>query len=731
MIILDDLQWTDKATLGLFSFIARNISNLPILQVGLYRRDRTFSSEVIDEASLIETVRQLKIEGTADQLDISRFTEEETKKSIVQLFEGKKVEQRLIEKVIEQTEGHPLFISEMIHLMKGKGFVGWDGKMWRLKADQESGIVSQKVQDVILQRVDRLDKELREILEIASCEGEYFRSDTLVACLQIKRIVLLKQLQSLEKGHGLIRHESSRYRFDHFMIRQVLYETIIPELREEYHRMIADGLIDKHSSEDEFASLIAHHLLASGREQDSLNYLLKAANRARDLHAAEEALTTYQKLQTILQRNGFGTITLRSEVEEGLGDVFSSTGKAQEAIRCYKNFLRLARQAAKPLSEIEALRKLAESNRLIGKISEAMKMCKQAMSMATESGNEANRLNCLNTMAYIHASRGEYDRTIDLSEHAVSLAKNLGDPKNQSIALSNLGFAYWHLGNYQPAMEQFNEALSMQQSIGDNRGLSTTLNFLGLAYEKLGQYEKALESAFESVRLKERIAHFRAIPGSLNVIGDVYRDMFDPEKAISYHTQSLELARKQNNKGAMCDNIRDLGADYMLLGDFQTALKYFEETLELSKAAVFTWYETKSYNSLGEWYRLMEQDEKAQQYADLGLEYSEKLNAKELRIEALWIQALVRADESASEETENLFKQAIDQAQKIGHNTILWQLYFDYYTFLRGQNRLDEMKNAHEESTKILQTIVDHFRNADLKEKFLNSSKVKEVFGEL
>ena len=78
ILILDDLQWADKTTLGLFAFIARNISNLPIMQVGIYRRGSTVSDEIIDEEHIFESLRQLKIEGVAHQMDLAGLTEGET-----------------------------------------------------------------------------------------------------------------------------------------------------------------------------------------------------------------------------------------------------------------------------------------------------------------------------------------------------------------------------------------------------------------------------------------------------------------------------------------------------------------------------------------------------------------------------------------------------------------------------------------------------------------------------
>jgi len=727
IFILDDLQWADKTSLDLFSYIARNITKLPILLIGMYRRDAALSDEIVDDASLTETVRQLNIEGVAHQINLTELSEEESAKFVSGLLVGKKVDRRLSEKIFKHTEGLPLFISELVNLLKEKQLVFFENRVWKLREDQQFVFISSKIQDIIYQRLNRLDDDLKEILEIASCEGEYFLSETLAACLNVKRITLLKQLQILESKYNLVKHVKNLYRFDHLMIQQVMYESILPELREEYHRMIASYLVDKYSMKDEYAARIAHHLISSRQEEGSLDYLLRAANLARDLYANEDALNLYLKINKIVKQFGTNNSSLLMAVEEGLGDVNNSIGNSEDALSNFTNYLNLAQQLSSQVDEIRALRKKAEVNRTIGKVDVASEICDEAILKAKAINNKEELINCISTMAFIYAAKGEYDRTIKISEEALSLTQEINDSRNQSISLSNLGFAYWHIGNYPSAMKYFNEAITIQRSIGDSLGLSTTLNFLGLANWKLGEYERALDNASESVKIKKSIADYRKIPGSLNVIGDIYRSLNDLEKAIEFHSESLALATEHQNKGAMCDNIRDLGEDYMLMREFESAKSKLDEVLKLSKTSGIMWYETRTYITLSELYLIMGNELRAELFADKGLEYANKLNAKDLIIEAMWTQARVLAMNEPSDESTRLFKLAIELAEDVGHKTFLWKLYFDFSMLLEIQQRSEETDDALQKSKRILQGIVDNFKNPELKKSFVNSQSVKQV----
>ena len=729
ILILDDLQWADKTTLGLFSFIARNIANLPILQIGIYRKGSTVSDEIIDEQTIFESLIQLKLEGVAHQIDLAGLTEDETAEFVSKLVGGEKVSQKLTRKIYKHTEGLPLFISELVNLLKEKDLVYFDEEVWKLKEDQQLKFVSTKIKDVIFQRVSGLDNELNEILEIASCEGEYFLSETISACLNIDRISLLKQLQVLETKFNLIRHEKNLYRFNHMMVREVFYDSILDELREEYHRMIASYLINNYSTKDEYAARIAHHLISSNQGEKSLEHFIRAANLARDLHANDDALESYQKATNIIKKLTSADSSLIIEVEEGLGDVNHSVGNAKEALNHYSTFLTLARQLSNRISEIKALRKSAEVNQVLGNIKIAIELCNEAIEISIAINNNEQLMHSMNTMAIIRAAEGEYERTIQISEEALTIARKINDSLNESISLSNLGFAYWHLGNYFSAMKYFNEAINIQRSIGDNLGLSTTLNFIAMSYWKAGEYNKALDDATESVKIKKLVADYRKIPGCLNVIGDIYRSHNDIDKAVEFHTKSLTMATEHQNKGAICANIRDLGEDYMLLGNFELARKKYDEVLELAKTSGLLWYETRTYISLSELSLLSGEKEQAKLFAEKGFNFAKKIGAKELIIEALWKQASVFADTNSLTESVKLFKEAISEAENIGHNTFLWMLYLDYSKVLEIQGHPKEMIDAFQKSKRILRSIVGSIKNSDLKSSFLKSESVAKVLG--
>jgi tetratricopeptide (TPR) repeat protein len=611
--------------------------------------------------------------------------------------------------------------------MRADGSVTLRQGKWTLTQRLPEPLRSGRIRDVIEQRLQRISAKEREILEVASCEGDNFGSDTLVACLNIDRITVLKRLQSLEKNHALIRAEKDRYRFDHILIRQIVQESMLFELRQEYHRLIAASLMQRTGDNPEFAARIAYHLNASGQDVAALKYLLMAADQSRVLCAHEDAMRHYLKARETLEQHPHPKSPVRLLVAEGLGDVYTSLGRSQDALREYSLLLGLAREENRRAEEVRALRKSASNLRLLGDAPRAISSGEEALKRALSLGDTDERIKCLNVLALIHSSRGEYGLTIKLSQQALELSKTGNDIRNQSVCLSTVGFAHWHTGEYALAVQELENALVLQRQTGDTHETASTLNNIGLAYYSIGRYEDALNSQFESLRIKRSFGERPVIPGSLNNIGDTYRDIGDLAKAVRYHKESLALARELQNRGAECDSVRDLGADYLILGDLSSSRSFLEEVLTLSRTYGYVWYETRSCISLAELCLLEDKIEEADSWSSSGQRLASDLHAKLLTIESLWTRSGVLARMASVGQALPVLRQAIAIAEPCGHRPFLWQMYLDMARLYRGGGDPDEAGRVAEKARQIAQNILDEFRDENLKKVFRESAKVAEA----
>ncbi|HEX9006706.1 MAG TPA: tetratricopeptide repeat protein, partial [Bacteroidota bacterium] len=724
LFVLDDLQWADRESIGLFTFAARNITDVPVLLIGISRSDPSVRETAPDPSALVEAIRQLKIEGKTIELTLGRLSADETRKLVEQTLGNKEIDGGLARRMYAATAGNPLFASELANLMKLQGAVALAGERWGAGPAAASLRIPERVYDVIAQRLARLSAPEREMMEIAACEGQHFTSDTLAACLRIDRLSLLRQLQALEQKHALIRYENARYRFDHPLVRQVLYEGILPELREEYHRMIAEWLTAHAADNAADASQTAHHLLASRQEEAAAPYLLRAAGHARSLWANAEALEYYRQAHGILNRQGADAGGMLLQAEEGLGDIALASGMTAEASAHYARMLELARSLGDRGEEIGALRKSAESLRVQGRSQEALRLCTEALQRAQALAMKGEQTECLNTLAFIHSARGEYEQSLRLSEEALGLARSHADTRSTATSLSNLGFARMHRGEYQLAADRLTEAKTLQEYIGDRKGLAGTLNYLALVHHRLGHFDTALEVARASYEIKQSIADAAAIPGTINIMGDVYRDMGDLESAITQHRQSLQLARQQGNRGSECDNLRDLGADCLARGELEEARRYLELVLAIAREHGYTWYETRGYITLAEYHLLSGSLGEAEALLQRGREMAGALKAQELIMEAEWKSALLRDRQGDHAEAVVRLRAVIAIASASGNLPLLWPMYRDLGAILEKAGDRAGGLEARSHAARRIAEVAGGIRDEAARNRFLGSTGV-------
>lgn len=714
ILFLDDLQWADDDTLKFFGFIARNARDLPLLQVATCRA--ADSAEETTVAHFEDVMRRLHGEGCADILELPRLSSEETLELAAQLLGRRLDDPAVADLMIHRADGNPLFVREFVGLIKGAASGG-------------SGLAVEtaipgRVRDLMAQRINRLTPPERELLELAACETGFFDSEVLLACLGGERIPLLRQLQNLESHHRIIRHEGTRYRFDHPLIREVIYESLLPELRQEYHRLIAEALIGRHADAVEQAPRIAHHLLASDQNEAALVYLLRAAERARDLCANSEALRLYQQLEDILVTAGRIDPDLALRVKTGRGDVLLAKGQTAQALSAYEAALTLAQSHDASAWTIDVLRRMAQPRRMLGDLEPAKRLATEAADRAARLDDATRRADALLALAMVAVPRAEYDLALAAAGEALELAQSAGQLLQQSAALSQLGAAHLHRGQYRSAADALERAIAIQRSIGDQRGLASSLNFSGLAYHRLAQFSRSVDNHEESLRIRHAIDDVSAIPGGLNSLGDVYRDMGQLDRAVEHHEQSLRLARENQNRGAECDNLRDLGVDNIRLGRHEAAERHLDAVLQLAREHKYRWYETRTLSALAELYVLTGRAALADATSAAAITLAGQVGATELLCEALWARARAlhaAEDPQTRPEAIRLLTEAIERAIAADLILPLWTMYSDLAQWLERLGDLTGARAAHGEAVKRLQEAAAGIQSPDERESFLST----------
>ncbi|MCU0543168.1 MAG: trifunctional serine/threonine-protein kinase/ATP-binding protein/sensor histidine kinase [Oscillatoriaceae cyanobacterium Prado104] len=185
VIFLDDLQWTDSATLKLMETLVTDAETECLLFLGAYR-----DNEVSATHPLIQTLEEIQKKGTTvNNIDLQPLDLADA----IQLLSdtlGDRTDRvnPLAELIWKTTAGNPFFLRQLIHSLEAENLLKFDfninrgkprGWQWNIAEIEAVGIANQNVVELVCQKVQKLPTATREVLKLAACIGDKFTLDIL------------------------------------------------------------------------------------------------------------------------------------------------------------------------------------------------------------------------------------------------------------------------------------------------------------------------------------------------------------------------------------------------------------------------------------------------------------------------------------------------------------------------------------------------------------------------
>jgi len=171
VLVLDDIHWAAKATLGALMHLVRSERLGRILVVGTYR-----DTELARTHPLAEALADLRREEGVERLAI-RGLDAEGVGAFVQAARGDTLDdggRELADLLVEQTQGNPFFVGQVLrHLAESGAVEQVDGRWVRTEAAEEF-VVPEGVREVVGRRISRLSSLAGELLTVAAVAGPQF-----------------------------------------------------------------------------------------------------------------------------------------------------------------------------------------------------------------------------------------------------------------------------------------------------------------------------------------------------------------------------------------------------------------------------------------------------------------------------------------------------------------------------------------------------------------------------
>ena len=272
VIILEDLHWSDQASLDLLRFLAHRNRMLGMLIVITYRDD-----ELTRRHPFIQHLSVIARETNAARIELKRLDTSAVRELVARYGLGTGEAERLVAYLEQRAIGNPFFTTELLRALESEGILRVDGADTRL-GELDQDLLPSFVQPVIEHRLDRLDSESRRALELAAVIGQETPLELWEAVSGLPPANLDR---AIEQALDLYVMEETADRqglaFTHALVRDVLYQGIIPTRRRVWHRQVGEALAATTAPDP---GAVAHHLQQAGDER-AIEWHIRAGFRAR------------------------------------------------------------------------------------------------------------------------------------------------------------------------------------------------------------------------------------------------------------------------------------------------------------------------------------------------------------------------------------------------------------------------------------------------------------------
>lgn len=619
VLILEDVHWADEGTLHFMSYLLRRCADTSLLCLVTYRSEEVAGD---GQSALAGLMAQAANEDLFSELRLGRLDAPAVLQLARSLFLQTNFSDDFGLYLYEQSEGNPFVAIEILKLLRQRQILQCDNGVWVVRAGFGEDLVPDRVGALIMHRIEQLDDEHRDLLDLAAVIGPSFSSLLLEKASSLGRIELLKTLYRLERRYRLIESTETGYRFVHSKVREVLYGNVPPELRTEYHRVVVaalKSLPDNRAGMDDEG--LGRHLFFAGHWDEALVFLRRSGEQALAAFSWRLAVDFFAKAEIACQHSGVDAAVLVAVLHSS-SEAWKNLGAWEEADIQYEHQHAVALEAGLEEVVVQALASRGRIREIEGKVEEAARMYQQALERAAALGDATLQARVLLNIGGLEFELGQYDSAAErwalaldlLPEEAVShradalnnlaiLATVRGATKEAwefyERAVAGVGGGkikdiqtYQNMGMLRADEERWDEALALyERALKCCELMRVTLYLPDLHLNRsealIGQGDLAAARAECSLALRgyRHAADGLGMADALRLYGHIYRVEQSWEDARTCLQRSLDIHRQHGPTMGLGEVLYEMGELECDMGQGQAALAPLSEAEQIFVAA--------------------------------------------------------------------------------------------------------------------------------------------------
>ena len=447
VMVIDDLQWADDASLLVWHQLAASIDQLRLLLIATCRSDPRRPEVQQVRASLARRGGAMVTLGPLPEADVA---------SLVTAMLGTPPEDTL-RQLTAQAAGNPLYLRELVDALARERAQASPGGVSTAQEQLPASLAA-----VLNDRLSSVSAQTAQILRTAALLGAKFTVTDLAVLLRRPVSELAAGLQEAVAARILV-GSGAELAFRHQLIRQALYESMPAALRTALHAEAAREL----AATDADALSVAQQLFAAGQPGEGWS-------RAWLIQTAPTLTTQAPQLAADLLRRELDETSSGDVAWDGLA---ASLARALLAVGSYDEAAQQARAALPLMTDLlrraETYSVLARAQVSAGRSDEAIMTMQQALASSGLPRTWQARMLAFLAMLE-RADTGELNTADETARQALAVAEEVGDAFANAHALTDLWLSHSIKRDHAAALGYIDQALRV---LGDDPGYADLRSF--------------------------------------------------------------------------------------------------------------------------------------------------------------------------------------------------------------------------------------------------------------
>ncbi|MCU0670457.1 MAG: AAA family ATPase [Myxococcota bacterium] len=535
VLVIDDLEDADHATLELFEFVASLLHDTHVLLIGNLRTPGVEAGHPLG-AMLARLARLPHFERIA----LTGLDADETRR-FVTTSTSRAPSDAEIDSLHARTDGNPFLLGLFARSLPDATLAAGD------PVENVPTMAREWIRGTLLS----LAPDCVECLQAAAVIGRIFEAST-VAMMVERALPEVEEALLVARRAGLLGEPGPPYfRFAHGLLQEAIYDDLPPGLRSELHRRAGEAMEAMHP--DELLASVARHLTLAADlvGERAVETAERAAAQAERRLAFEDAVRLRDLALGALRAVEGPTTAWRCELTIGRARALLAARRVPEAWAAAREAAALARELAS--GEQLARAALLLSDHVLADSSESVALLNEAYEMLSREGEPSElraQVACaLSQMLWYH---GQSERRMALAAEARSAARSGGDARLEIAALLATRHALHSPEHLDARIAAMTEALALTERSGyeAHRCLVLSWRAVDLLERGDGIGAQLDVETVERVVVADRAPRFRAFPARWRALRATLAGRFDEARARIQEAHELMLRTGDPNGDA-------------------------------------------------------------------------------------------------------------------------------------------------------------------------------------